>query len=74
MPELFPTRVRATGTGVAFNWGRVATAVGVLMGGQLMLTYDGDYTCVGQITCLVYGLGLVVIVFAPDTTGRPLEE
>jgi MFS family permease len=74
LPELFPTRVRATGTGIAFNWGRVATAVGVLMGGQLMLTFNGDYARVGQITCLVYGLGMVVILFAPDTAGKPLEE
>jgi MFS family permease len=73
LPELFPTRVRATGTGVAFNWGRVVTAVGVLLGGQLMLTFDGDYARVGQVTCLVYALGAVVICFAPDTARKGLE-
>ncbi len=74
LPELFPTRVRATGTGVTFNWGRVLTAVGVLLGGQLMLTFQGDYARVGQWTCLVYGLGMVVICFAPDTTHARMEE
>ena len=74
LPELFPTRVRATGTGVTFNWGRILTAMGVLLGGQLMLTFDGDYARVGQVTCLVYALGMVVICFAPDTTGKRLEE
>ena len=74
LPELFPTRVRATGTGVSFNWGRVATAVGVLLGGQLMLVFGGDYARVGQVTCLVYGLGMIVICFAPDTTGKRVEE
>lgn len=73
LPELFPTRVRATGTGVTFNWGRVATAVGVLGGGQLMLAFKGDYARVGQATCLVYALGMIVICFAPDTTGSRLE-
>ena len=73
LPELFPTRVRATGTGVAFNWGRVATAVGVLMGGALFKAMDGDYARVGQVTCLIYGLGMVVICFAPDTTRQTLE-
>jgi SHS family sialic acid transporter-like MFS transporter len=68
LPELFPTRVRATGTGVAFNWGRLATAVGVLLGGQLILHFDGDYARVGQWTCLIYALGLFVILAAPDTT------
>jgi MFS family permease len=73
LPELFPTRVRATGTGVSFNWGRVATAGGVLAGGQLMLAF-GDYARVGQITCLVYILGMIVICFAPDTSRNRLEE
>jgi MFS family permease len=74
LPELFPTRVRATGAGVTFNWGRVVTAAGVLMGGQLMLAFGGDYARVGQITCLVYALGMIVICFAPDTTGKRLDE
>lgn len=74
LPELFPTRVRATGTGVTFNWGRILTAVGVLLGGQLMLTFDWNYPLVGQWTCLVYGLGMIVICFAPDTSRAKLEE
>jgi SHS family sialic acid transporter-like MFS transporter len=73
-PELFPTRMRATGTGVAFNWGRIASAAGVLMGGWLMLTFGGDYARVGQVTCLVYALGMVIICFAPDTSQKRLEE
>jgi hypothetical protein len=74
LPELFPTRVRATGTGLCFNWGRAATAVGVLLSGQLMLALDGDYARVGQVTCLIYGLGMVVILFAPDTAGTRLDH
>jgi len=70
MPELFPTSVRATGTGVAFNWGRILTAVGVLMAGQLLVAFGGDYGRVGRWTCLVYILGMVVICFAPDTTSE----
>ena len=73
-PELFPTRMRATGTGVTFNWGRIATAVGVLLGGQLILAFNGDYARVGQLTCLVYALGMVVICFAPDTSQKQLNE
>jgi MFS family permease len=72
LPELFPTAARATGTGVAFNFGRIATAAGVLGAGALMSYYGGDYAKVGQITSLVYALGMVIILFAPDTTRKRL--
>ena len=74
LPELFPTSVRATGTGVSFNWGRILTAVGVLGTGQLMVQFQGDYAKVGQITCLVYVMGMVVIWFAPDTSKTKMDE
>jgi MFS family permease len=73
LPELFPTRVRATGAGVTFNWGRVAAAAGVLGGGELIKAFHGDYARVGQATCLVYALGMIAICFAPDTTNQRLD-
>ena len=74
LPELFPTRVRATGTGVTFNFGRIATALGVLGAGQLMVATGGDYARMGRMTCLVYLLGLIIICFAPDTSRKRLDE
>lgn len=74
LPELFPTRVRATGTGVTFNFGRVIAAFGVVGAGSLMLYFDGDYSKVGQTTSLIYLLGMVVICFAPDTSTRQLQD
>jgi len=67
LPELFPTHVRATGSGLAYNSGRFATAVGVLLAGFLFSALGGDYSRVGALCALVYLLGLVVIWFAPDT-------
>lgn len=67
LPELFPTRVRATGSGMAYNSGRFATAVGVLLAGFLFSALGGDYSRVGALCAIVYALGLVVIWFAPDT-------
>jgi MFS family permease len=74
LPELFPTRVRATGTGVTYNFGKLASAAGVLMAGALIHHFQGDYARVGAITSLVYGLGMVVICFAPDTTSKGLRD
>ena len=74
LPELFPTRVRSTGTGVTFNSGRILAAGCVLGAGMLMHVFGGDYARVGTWTGLVYVLGMVVICFAPDTTRHPLED
>ncbi|MBX3412110.1 MAG: MFS transporter [Pirellulales bacterium] len=74
LPELFPTRVRSTGSGVTFNFGRILSVGGVMGTGALLRAFDGDYARVGQITCLVYVLGLVLICFAPDTTRRAFSD
>jgi SHS family sialic acid transporter-like MFS transporter len=74
LPELFATRVRATGTGVTFNFGRIIAAFAVLGAGQLMITFNGDYARVGQATCLIYVLGMIVICFAPDTSKAQLQD
>jgi MFS family permease len=72
LPELFPTRVRATGSGLAYNSGRFATAAGVLLAGFLFSAVGGDYSRVGALCALVYALGPVVIWFAPDTRSAEL--
>jgi hypothetical protein len=74
LPELFPTRVRSTGSGVSFNFGRVATAAGVLGTGALMHAFDGDYAKVGQLTSLVYLLGMLIVFVTPDTSNKNLED
>jgi hypothetical protein len=74
LPELFPTRVRATGSGVTYNFGRVASAAGVLGAGGLMSLFGGDYAQVGAVTAWVYGLGIVIILFAPDTSRKALGD
>ncbi len=74
LPELFPTRVRAAGAGIAYNVGRFATALGVLAAGALFAAMGGSYPKVGAICGLIYLLGLIVIWWAPDTTNRKLKE
>ncbi len=73
LPELFPTRVRATGSGLAYNSGRFATAFGVLAAGYLFTALGGDYPRVGTICASIYALGLVAIWWAPDT-GKNLDR
>jgi len=73
LPELFPTHVRATGSGLAYNSGRFATAAGVLLAGFLFTALGGDYARVGTLCATIYGLGLVVIWFAPNTDGKKFD-
>jgi len=72
LPELFPTRIRATGSGFCFNIGRVFAAGASLISGSLLHVFEGDYARMGSVVCLVYLVGLVVISFCPETKGKPL--
>lgn len=72
LPEIFPTRVRATAQGLSFNAGRVLAAVGALQMGSLMQSFHGSYAQAGAVISLVYAFGLVLIWFAPETRGKPL--
>jgi MFS family permease len=74
LPELFPTRVRATGSGLAMNSGRFATAIGVFISGALFAALGGSYPMVGAFGALIYALGMIAIWFAPDTRGKNLDD
>jgi len=75
LPELFPTRVRATGQGVSYNFGRIFAAVGALTTGGLMQNvFHGSYPSACATITLVYLLGAVLIWFGPETKGKPLPE
>jgi MFS family permease len=74
LPELFPTRARATGQGVSFNAGRILAAIGAITQGQLVTYYGGSYAQAGSVITLIYLVGMVVIWFGPETKGKPLPE
>jgi SHS family sialic acid transporter-like MFS transporter len=72
LPELFPTRVRATGQGVCYNAGRVLAIAGTLLQGRLVAAFDGRYAAACATITLVYGMGLVLVWLGPETHGREL--
>jgi MFS family permease len=74
LPELFPTRVRATAQGISYNSGRLLAAAGAVGAGRLVEFYGGDYARMGAIITLVYVFGAAIIWIAPETKGQPLPE
>lgn len=74
LPELFPTAVRATGQGLAFNFGRIVAAGCALMTGYLVTLFGNRVGDAAAFTSLVYVLGLGLIWLAPETKGKPLPE
>lgn len=74
LPELFPTRLRATGSGFSFNAGRILAALGTLGAGAMLASFSEDYARMCSVISLVYILGIVLIFFAPETKGKPLPD
>ncbi|MCA9248486.1 MAG: MFS transporter [Planctomycetales bacterium] len=67
LPEMFPTQVRATGSGVSFNAGRIISGILVLSTVGLATAFDGNYSRIGGVTSLVYIAGMIVILLVPAT-------
>ncbi len=75
LSELFPTRIRALGQGFSFNIGRILAGIGVLGAGTLTnQVFGGDYRRTMLVMCSIYLLGLIVILFAPNTGGRMVTD
>lgn len=73
LPELYPTRIRATGAGFCFNAGRVLASIGPFLTG-LLVTALGSFGRAAGAIALIYLLGLAILPFAPETKGRPLPD
>ena len=73
-PELFPTHLRATGSGFCFNGGRIVAASVLLLSGWLKALPGMDLRVAITLLALLFPLGLVIIWLLPETKGQPLPE
>jgi MFS family permease len=79
-PELFPTRLRSSGTSFCYNGARFVAAIGPTALGLLTKHVYGGFSgtwplrYAGITMCAVFVIGLLVLPFAPETKGQPLPE
>ena len=71
-PELFPTHLRATGSGFCFNGGRLLAASILVFSGWLKSLPGMDLRIAVSWLGLIFIPGIVVVYFLPETRGQPL--
>jgi putative MFS transporter len=71
-PEIYPTRMRALGTGLATSWLRIASAVGPALVG--FLVDAKGIRSVFLMFAAISAIGAFVATRMVETTGRRLEE
>ncbi len=73
-PELFPTSVRATGSGLAYNVGRLLAIPMPLFTGWAIGRFGGSVAAGVVLSGTIYLVGLLAIPFLPETRGEPLLD
>jgi len=79
-PELYPTRLRATGVGFCYNCARILAAIAPFTLGNLSRVFASptDETAglrmAASIVASIYFVGLIGLVWAPETRGKPLPD
>ncbi|MGH7172325.1 MAG: MFS transporter, partial [Gemmataceae bacterium] len=71
-PELFPTRLRSTGGGFCFNFGRVLAAPILFLSGWMQKKEDISMANAAALLSLLFALGVLLLLFAPETKGQDL--
>jgi MFS family permease len=77
LPELFPTRLRATGSGFCYNAGRIVAALGPFLVGSIAA--QGSNALQAALTALFFTglvplLGLATLPWVIETKGRVLAD
>jgi len=73
-PELFPTHLRATGTGFCFNGGRIMAAPMLWFSGWLKSQGAIELKLAVTLLALLFLLGIVLALLLPETKGQPLPD
>lgn len=74
LPELFPTRLRGTGSGFCYNIGRVVAAIGPFLVGYIATQGTNSAVSVLFYVGFVPLVGLLLMPWVIETRGRALSD
>jgi len=69
--ELFPTSIRASAISIIFNSARFLAMLGPIIASSLIALFGG-YGMAATIMASVFALGIVAVLFLPETRGQKL--
>jgi MFS family permease len=70
-PELFPTSIRSTAISLIFNSARFLAMFGPILASTL-IAFFGGYGPAATTLASVFAIGIVAVLFLPETKGKPL--
>lgn len=71
--EIYPTRLRALGTGTGSAWLRLGSSAGPILVGTVMSSMGIQYVFASFAAILIVG-AIITVLFAVETKDRVLEE
>ena len=71
LPELYPTRMRATALAFGFNAPRFIAFLGPFLAGTMIVAFGG-FGKAAMVLSLIYVVGMIAAPFLPETKGQPL--
>ncbi len=83
LPELFPSKLRSTGTSFCYNLGRFGAAAGSFFSATLTQVVYVQYKAedaslparyAAMTMCAIFLVGLITLFWAPETKDQPLPE
>jgi MFS family permease len=77
LPELFPQRLRSTGSGFCYNIGRIVAAIGPFLVGSIAAGAKGDISTILRVLSAIGFIPLVGLCLLPwtiETKGRKLVD
>ena len=73
-PELVPNHLRSTGAGFCFNAGRLVASPVLILSGWLKAQPGVTLQMAISLMALLFVVGIVVVLFLPETKDKPLPE